>query len=174
MELTGGPFVAGHIEGGVHYLPLRIYYQDTDAGGICYHARYFDFAERGRMEMLHQLAMQPEKLAQEESMAFVLRHADIDWLAPARLADHVTVASRVTHLGGASLKFRQDILKGDGRRDPVLLASLRLSLVCVDTRTLAARRMPEMLRAALQPYLFDETPTSAPQGAMAPAPSGEL
>jgi acyl-CoA thioester hydrolase len=174
MELTGGAFNAGHFEDSVHYLPLRIYYQDTDAGGICYHARYFDFAERGRMEMLHQLAMQPERLAQEENMVFVLRHADIDWLAPARLADHVTVATRVTHLGGASLKFRQDVLKGAGRGDATLLASLRLSLVCVDTRTLAARRMPEMLRAALQPYLFDETPPSAPKGAMASAPSGEL
>ena len=142
----------GRFEGHEHRLPVRIYYQDTDAGGVVYHARYFDFGERARMEMLGLLGISQQSLADREGVMFVARHGSIDWMAPALLEDMLEVASWVDHLGGASMGITHEF-----RRDGQVLARLCLRLVCVERATVRPARLPDRVRAAVQPYFFAQS-----------------
>ncbi len=142
----------GRFEGHEHRLTLRVYYQDTDAGGVAYHARYFDFGERARMEMLGLLGISQQSLAGEDGLMFVARHGEIDWFAPALLEDVLEVASWVHHIGGASMGITHEI-----RRAGEVLARLALRLVCVERATVRPARLPERVRAAVQPYFLAQS-----------------
>jgi acyl-CoA thioester hydrolase len=142
----------GRFEGHEHRLMLRVYYQDTDAGGVAYHARYFDFGERARMEMLALLGISQQSLAADHGLMFVVRHGEIDWFSPALLEDMLEVASWVHHLGGASLGITHEI-----RREGEVLARLVLRLVCVERATVRPARIPDRIRAAVQPYFFAQS-----------------
>ena len=137
---------AGAIADGVHRLALRVYYEDTDAGGIVYHANYLKFAERARTEMLRCLGLDHGALRGRYGVAFTVRSLTADFVAPARLDDRLIVATRLLRPGRAALELAQRIEMADGR----LLASLavRLALLAADLRV--ARPPPE-LRAALAP-----------------------
>jgi acyl-CoA thioester hydrolase len=133
----------GCIVDGEHVLPLRVYYEDTDAGGIVYYANYLKFAERGRTEMLRALGVDHQALARDHGLGFVVRGCSLDCRRPARLDDLIEVRSRLLELGGASMEAEQLIL-----RDGIELVGLRVRLACTDQRGRAAR-MPPALRAAL-------------------------
>jgi acyl-CoA thioester hydrolase len=137
---------AGAIADGVHRLALRVYYEDTDAGGIVYHANYLKFAERARTEMLRCLGLDHGALRERYGVTFTVRGLTADFVAPARLDDRLIVATRLLRPGRAALELAQRIETADGR----LLASLavRLALLAADLRV--ARPPPE-LRAALAP-----------------------
>ena len=137
---------AGAIADGVHRLALRVYYEDTDAGGIVYHANYLKFAERARTEMLRCLGLDHGALRERYGVTFTVRSLTADFVAPARLDDRLIVATRLLRPGRAALELAQRIETADGR----LLASLavRLALLAADLRV--ARPPPE-LRAALAP-----------------------
>lgn len=96
-------------------LPLRIYYEDTDFSGFVYHARYLHFFERGRTESLRALGIDQRAMFEAEGgpFAFVVRHMTIDFKSPARMDDLVTVETRITELGAASLVMAQGLLRGD-------------------------------------------------------------
>ncbi|MCC2664562.1 MAG: ybgC, partial [Geminicoccaceae bacterium] len=96
---------SGSIAGGVHRLPLRVYYEDTDAAGIVYHAAYLEFAERARTEMLRCLGLDHGGLRDRFGLAFAVRRCVIDYLAPARLDDLLIVSTRLLRRGGASLEL---------------------------------------------------------------------
>jgi acyl-CoA thioester hydrolase len=136
---------SGVIEGGVHRWPVRVYYEDTDAGGIVYHANHLKFAERARTEMLRCLGLDHRTLRARFGLTFAVRRCVADFRAPARLDDLLEVETRAVRLGGASLDLTQDIR--DGTR---LLAHLELRLAVLDAG-LRAARMPEELRIALAP-----------------------
>ncbi len=102
------PFIDGH-----HEESFRIYYEDTDAGGIVYHANYLKYAERARTDALRELDIHQSALRDELGIFFVLRHADITYLAPLLLDDLVTVKSEITQVGNTSMKMQQSIYKGD-------------------------------------------------------------
>jgi acyl-CoA thioester hydrolase len=127
---------------------LRVYFQDTDAGGIVYHANYLNFAERGRTEALREMAIPHAEMVRQHGVLFVVRHADIDYQRPARLDDELRVETRVIKLGGASATLRQDI-----RRDSDSLVVLQLGLACVRLSDGTAARMPELWRGKLQAAL---------------------
>ena len=93
-------------------LRLRVYYADTDAGGIVYHARYLDFAERCRTELLRAVGY---PLVSAEGYQFVVRRAQIDWQAPARLEELLTCKTLVTSASGARLTMRHSLFNEDGR-----------------------------------------------------------
>jgi acyl-CoA thioester hydrolase len=122
---------------------LRVYYEDTDAAGMVYHANYLKFAERGRSEMLRSLGFPHRKLGREDGVGFAVRRCTIDYLAPARLEDALTVVTTLTDIGAATLKARQEI-----RRDGELLADLDILVACIG-RDGRPRRLPSALRAAL-------------------------
>jgi acyl-CoA thioester hydrolase len=133
----------GAIEAGRHYMAIRVYYEDTDAAGIVYHAAYLAFAERARTEMLRCLGLDHRTLRARFDLAFTVRRCFVDYLAPARLDDLLEVQTRLARLGGASLDLEQRLLCA-GR----LLARLevRLALLGADLRVV---RMPRELAAAL-------------------------
>jgi acyl-CoA thioester hydrolase len=126
-----------------HTLPLRVYYEDTDAAGMVYHANYLKFAERGRSEMLRSLGFPHRKLGAEDGVGFAVRRCAIDYLAPARLEDDLTVVTTLTGVGGATLHARQQI-----RRHDQLLADLDVVVACIG-RDGRPRRIPAALRQAL-------------------------
>lgn len=103
---------SGLIKDGEHILPLRVYYEDTDAGGVVYHANYLKYMERGRSDMLRLMGIDQEKMLQfqeADDIKFVVVRSEVDYRKPARLNDEITVRSRVTHLGRASLMMAQEI-----------------------------------------------------------------
>ena len=126
-----------------HSLPLRVYYEDTDAGGIVYHANYLKFAERGRGEMLRSLGFPYRKLGAEHGVGFAVRRCAVDYLSPARLDDALTVDTMLGEVGAATLRVRQQI-----RRAGQLLADLDILVACIG-RDGRPRRLPTELRAIL-------------------------
>jgi acyl-CoA thioester hydrolase len=142
---------SGRIEDGVHCLPLRVYYEDTDAGGIVYHANHLKFAERARTEMLRCLGLDHGTLAARFGLAFTVRRCLADYLAPARLDDRLVIETRLVRAGGASLELEQRVTRA-GR----LLVRLELRLALVSPGMRAAR-LPAELRAALAPLAADAT-----------------
>ena len=126
-------------------LSIRVYYEDTDAGGVVYYANYLKFFERGRTEWLRALGMDQYSLAQQEQMMFVVTHADIAYRQPARLDDHILVRTAVSELGGSTLRFSQQAL-----RDDTLLASAEIRICAVDTRSLKPTRLSPSLRDLLK------------------------
>lgn len=103
---------SGTIKDGKHILPLRVYYEDTDVGGVVYYANYLKYMERGRSDMLRLLGVDQSALMSE--IRFVVRRCEIDYRAPAHLDDILQVHTRITRIGGASLMMEQDIKK-DGQ-----------------------------------------------------------
>ena len=138
---------SGWTEAGVHVFPVRVFYEDTDAAGIVYHANHLKFAERARTELLRLLGLQQGKMMAEDGIGFSVRRCEIDYLAPARLDDALEVHTRVLAVGGASLRLAQTI-----RRDGADLARLALRIACVD-RAGRPRRLPERLRAAFRSFI---------------------
>jgi acyl-CoA thioester hydrolase len=132
----------GIIEAGVHRIRVRVYYEDTDAAGIVYHAAYLEFAERARTEMLRCLGLDHASLRARFGLTFAVRRCAIDYRAPARLDDLLEVETRLVRLGGASLALAQRVLCA-GR----LLAVLELRLALLDA-DLRVARVPRALVGA--------------------------
>ena len=126
-----------------HSFPLRVFYEDTDAAGMVYHANYLKFAERGRSEMLRSLGFPHRKLGAEEGVGFAVRRCTVEYRAPARLEDELTVITTLIEVGAATLTANQQI-----RRDDLLLADLDIVVACIG-RDGRPRRIPPALRAAL-------------------------
>ena len=124
-----------------HSLPIRIYYEDTDAGGIVYHANYLRYAERGRTEMLRDMGFAHSKLLHEKNLGFVVRHVEIDFQRPAILDDLISVQSEITRIGGASFDILQTIV-----RDGTVLCVVKVVIVCVDVTVGKAVRLPDEIR----------------------------
>jgi acyl-CoA thioester hydrolase len=130
---------AGDIEAGVHRVHIRVYYEDTDAAGIVYHATYLAFAERARTEMLRCLGLDHTGLRARFDLTFTVRRCAIDYHAPARLDDLLEIQTRMVRLGGASLDLEQRVL-----RAAQLLARLVVRLALLDS-DLRVARLPRAL-----------------------------
>ncbi len=128
-----------------HRLDLRVYYEDTDAGGIVYHARYLAFAERGRAELLRDAGVPHEELVRDEGLIFVVRRVKMDYLRPARLDEMLTVTTEPTELGAALAMLRQDFAVGDRT-----VARLDVQLACVRGADGRPSRIPPRWRAAFE------------------------
>lgn len=96
-----------------HSFLIRIYYEDTDAGGVVYHSNYLKFAERARTEALRLCGFEQHDLMQEDGIAFALRHCEIDFLKPARLDDLLTIETRLHDISKVSITMQQTIRRGD-------------------------------------------------------------
>ena len=130
----------------VHRLPARVYYEDTDAGGIVYHANYLNFAERGRTEALRDLGVPHAEMSALHGLFFMVRRIKVDYLAPARLDDSLVVETTTLSFGAAKVELRQDVVRdGDG----VLLAQLELQLVSVRIADQRPARIPPRWREAM-------------------------
>lgn len=137
-----------------HLFPVRVYWEDTDASGIVYHASYLRFAERARTELLREAGFEQWPLLAETGIAFAVRHCMIDFRRAARLDDRLTVETRVTAIGGASLEMSQGIRRGEDE-----IVTLLLKLACI-TRDGRAARMPPRLREVFN-AIKDQTASHA-------------
>jgi len=127
----------------VHWWPIRVYYEDTDAGGIVYYANYLKFAERARTEMMRELGTSHSEMIEAEEASFAVARCEVDYLKSARLDDLLQVRTRIVEVGGATLDALQVV-----RRDEDDVARLRIRLACLN-RDGRARRIPASVRAAL-------------------------
>ena len=125
---------------------VRIYYEDTDAGGIVFYANYLKFFERARTEWLRALGVDQHALAQDDGAIFVVKHASIDYQAPARLDDVLDLTLSIEKLGRASVHFIQHAYCAD-----LLLASAQIKVGCVDATILRPRALPPATAAKMRP-----------------------
>jgi len=130
---------------GRHYYRLRVYFEDTDAGGIVYHANYLGFAERARTEALRDLGVPHAELVRRFGLIFVVRRAKVDYLRPARLDEELEVATEGVGLSGASVALRQSFRRV-GEAEPV--AVVELLLACVRLADQKPARLPPQWRDA--------------------------
>ncbi|PQV52386.1 tol-pal system-associated acyl-CoA thioesterase [Paraburkholderia sp. BL21I4N1] len=124
---------------------IRVYYEDTDAGGIVFYANYLKFFERARTEWLRACGVDQRRLADETGAMFIVSSTAVDYRAPARLDDIVNVVSRIERLGRASVDFVQEAW-----RDGTLLATGSIRVGCVDRITLRPAAIPSPVLAALR------------------------
>ncbi len=136
-------------EGNAHRLPVRVYFEDTDAGGIVYHARFLAFAERGRTEALRALGAPHQDLVDQHGLLFIVRRVKVDYLSPARLDEALCVMTRVTALGAASVTLDQQVEGDNG----AVRAALEIGLVCVRLDDNRPARIPGRWREALSGLL---------------------
>lgn len=127
---------------GTHHLPVRVYYEDTDAGGIVYHTAYLRFAERGRTEYLRAAGFEHRTLRRETGGGFVVRHLEIDYRSAARLDDELVVSTRVTAATGASARMEQNVMRGS---DTLVAVAVQLAFLGDDGRP---KRLPGAVRQA--------------------------
>lgn len=130
--------------GAFHY-PVRVYYQDTDAGGVVYHATYINFLERARIEWLRDLGYDLARLERELGVLFMVRALQFDFLKPARLDDLLTITAQPVELGRSRVAISQHVLRGNGVEAEVVGHAL-VNLVCVDSQTYRPLSIPDALR----------------------------
>lgn len=120
-----------------HDHPIRVYFEDTDAGGVAYHAAYLRWAERARTEALREWGMPHQEMVEKHGCFLVVKRAAVEYERPARLDDLVTMRSRIRRVS-ALQHVTQEAWRGEER-----LAVLEVWLACVDAATLAPRRLPQ-------------------------------
>ena len=126
-------------------LPIRVYYEDTDAGGVVYYANYLKFCERARTEWLRTFGVSQQALIDEQGLGFVVRSVQADYLAPARLDDALIVVTQVAMLRRASILFEQQLMRGQE-----LLFTARVLLASIDLRRQKPVAIPASLHALLE------------------------
>jgi acyl-CoA thioester hydrolase len=145
----------GRIESGRHVLPLRIYYEDTDAQGIVYYANWLRFLERGRTELLRMLGLEHSALQADSGIHWVVRRCTIDYLRPARLDETIDIVTGCGEMRGASLDMIQE-----ARRGEELLVRAELLVACMGESGRPAR-LPLQARNALKEVaIASESPRS--------------
>ena len=135
------PDLAGRIEGGVHILPVRVYYEDTDFSGAVYHANYLKFCERGRSDCLRLLGIHHHRL---DGLGFVVRRMFCEFMRPARIDDLLEVETRFHELGGAHIEIGQAV-----KRVQDVLFSAQVTAALVDGQG-RPKRLPKEMAAALK------------------------
>lgn len=123
---------------------VRVYYEDTDAGGIVYYANYLKFFERARTEWLRAAGIAQQELLDQQSAAFVVKHASIDYVAPARLDDEIRLSTTIRKLGRASVQFFQQAWRGEQ-----LLTTAHVKVGCVDAKTMRPMPLPDTVAAKM-------------------------
>ena len=117
--------------------PVRVYYEDTDAGGVVFYANYLKFFERARTEMLRHLGFEQDQLIKIQNLIFVVRSVKVDYLKPARFNDMINVNSVVIEKKKTSLIFKQSILRED-----LLLCDAEIRIACLDAQTMKPKPIP--------------------------------
>lgn len=144
---TGGVIAPkGRMIGKTFALPIRIYYEDTDAGGIVYYANYLKFAERARTEYIRYFGFeQAEDLNSEERFAFIVRRIEIDYLIPSRLDDLIEITCEVEEVKGASILINQEVVCNGQTR-----VKIKAHVVYISLAKMRPKRVPdEMIKVML-------------------------
>jgi len=129
--------------------PVRVYYEDTDSGGVVYYANYLKFMERARTELLRSIGYQQDQLKQEQGIIFAVHSANIQYKKPARFNDELNVITSITSLGKASIRFKQSVYlqsphhtDGAGETISVLLSEADIKIACLNAKKFTAQSIP--------------------------------
>lgn len=137
----------GRLVRGQHILPVRVYYEDTDAAQIVYYASYLRFAERGRTEFLRHVDLNHRDMKERDGVDWAIRRCEVDYFSPAKLEDALEVRTRVAEVTGASLSMAQEIYRGEQ-----LLAGLLVKAVVIKADGRPAR-LPKPVRETLLSFI---------------------
>ena len=140
---------AGAMDNGVHLYPLRVYYEETDAGRMVYHAAYLKFAERARTEMMRVNGLDHIEMIEKYGLVFAVRSAEIQYLKQAKLEDELLVQTCVASLGGASMVMDQKINFISDAGLGVLVAEVKIKLVTVNEAG-RPQRLPDYIKTAIE------------------------
>jgi len=127
------------------FFPIRVFYEDTDAGGVVYHSNYLNFSERARTEWLRHLDIGRERLQREFDIMFVVRRATIDWRRPARLDDLLLIETKLAGMGKVRMTLQQIVRRGEE-----VLANIDIEVVAVNSQ-FAPTQLPDALLKLLPP-----------------------
>lgn len=117
--------------------PVRVYYEDTDAGGVVFYANYLKFFERARTEMLRSYGFEQDRLLEQDNVIFVVRSVSIDYLKPARFNEQVLVNAKIIENKKTTLTFEQTITRQDD-----LLCSGKVRIACLDAQSMKPKLIP--------------------------------
>jgi len=124
--------------------PVRVYYEDTDAGGVVFYANYLKFYERARTEMLRAMGFEQDELIAKESIIFVVRSVQVDYLMPAKFNEMLQVTATISLVKSASLTFEQTVM-----REGKLLSKATIRIACLDSNTMRPKVIPNILKQSL-------------------------
>lgn len=127
--------------------PVRVYYEDTDAGGVVYYANYLKFMERARSEMLRSLGVEQDVLRRQQGILFAVHSLCVDYHKPARFNDALEVTCQIVSLKRASLDFAQQVRRAG---EVEVLCDARVRVACLRAERFSACAIPEALRQTLQ------------------------
>jgi acyl-CoA thioester hydrolase len=122
--------------------PVRVYYEDTDAGGVVFYANYLKFMERARTELLRSMGFEQDDLMASEGIVFAVRSINVEYLKPARFNQLLHVSAEITFTKKVSLEFKQQITHHDQ-----LLVTGDVRIACLDVKTLKPKAIPQILLA---------------------------
>jgi len=132
-------------------LPVRVYYEDTDAGGVVYHSNYINYFERARTEWLRQLGYELDELAENEQLLFVVRALSCEYLLPAKFNDELFVTAEIIEIGKTRIEFKQKVMRARKPADSnqnnacVELAIGNVTVVSVDAEKFKPKRLPKQI-----------------------------
>lgn len=131
--------------------PIRVYYEDTDSGGVVYHGNYLKFMERARSEWLRDLGIEQDAMLRDDGVIYAVRSAQLEYLRPARFNDLLEVSAQVTEYGGASITFAQAVRRGNE-----VLCRGEVRIVSIDAASFRPRPAPPAMMKLLQ-RITDDT-----------------
>lgn len=130
--------------------PVRVYWEDTDGGGVVYHARYVHFFERSRTEWLRSLGFDQSRLQRELDIVFAIHRMEIDFLGPARLDNELLVSTEPVEFGAASMRFRQRIVTTGNTAGSELIARAEVYAACLSASGFQPVRIPKTIKDKLE------------------------
>lgn len=147
----------------MYLLPVRVYYEDTDSGGVVYYANYLKFMERARTEWLRTLGVEQDQLINEKNILFAVRNVAMDFIKPAKFNDLLYVTASIKKRGGASITFAQKVVRHKqsldneavtvemlNNKDTTELCSGTIKIACLDAITMQPARIPKELQRNME------------------------
>lgn len=128
--------------------PIRVYYEDTDAGGVVYYANYLRFFERARTEWMRDSGFEQDHLKEEHQLVFAVRSIEVDYLLPARFNESLVVNTQISQFRGASINFFQQITRSNSEKSQVLCEA-NVRIVCIDAQSFTPKPIPEFIKIEL-------------------------
>tara|TARA_B100000315_G_scaffold259435_1_gene315495 strand:+ start:8111 stop:8566 length:456 start_codon:yes stop_codon:yes gene_type:complete len=142
---------ASSILDGKHRLPIRVYYEDTDSGGVVYYANYLNYAERARTEFLREIGSEHQDTKEKYGVGFVVRTCNAEYLKPAQLDDLLEVETEILAVRGASIQMRQSVTRAN---EALVIMEVKLACMNFDG---GAARIPEGVRTAMADLIISKS-----------------
>jgi len=130
--------------------PVRVYYEDTDSGGVVYYANYLKFMERARTELLRSLGFQQDQLQQELDIIFAVHSANIQYKKPARFNDELKVITSIALLGKASILFKQTVYLVSSPGGDEVLAEAEIKIACLKAESFIPKSIPASIKEKIK------------------------